>query len=299
LSKLLEMELPDQTTGEVVRYDKNCLVIKNMKLKGEDPTLPIFMYPTRMNIILIVLCLKGEADMQCDLQRCHIRSNTLFICKPGTILQNLSGRVEEISTIVMDTSMQEDLNISFQKLLPHYSKLEKLTAFGLTSSECQRINTMIEFLYDSINSSPLQLFYHDRVRAQLVSLAYEFLTVFSRNILQEKEINKPYTSVRQQDYFRQFISLLGIHFREQRRIGFYASQMNITPKYLGTIIMQLTGRNATAWVNDYVMAEARTLLRNTSLSIQEIAYSLNFPNQSFFGKYFKSHAGVSPSAFRK
>ena len=297
LAKLLEMEMLPESQGKSVIYGQNCIVVHNMKTENSNQIFPVFMHPTRVNIILVILCLKGSTDVRCDLQHCHIEENTLFICKPGTILQVLSDQCTEISAIVMDMSMQEDLNISFQKLLPHYSRLEKLTVFPLTTDECQRFNTLIGFLYDSISDNPNQIFYHECVRSQLVSLAYEFLAIFSRNLLPVEE-EKPY-STRHQDYFRQFINLLGLHFREQRRISYYASQLSITPKYLGTIVMQATGRPASAWVNEYVMAEARTLLRNTSLSVQEIAYALNFPNQSFFGKYFKAHAGVSPSAFRR
>ena len=297
LAKLLEMEMLPESQGKSVIYGQNCIVVHNMQTENSNQKFPVFMRPTRVNIILLILCLKGSADLQSDLQHCHIEENTLFICKPGTILQLLSEQCMEISAIVMDMSMQEELNISFQKLLPHYSRLEKLTVFPLSNGECQRFNTLIGFLFDSISTNPNHLFYHECVRSQLVSLAYEFLAIFSRNLLPDGE--KSTHSTRHQDYFRQFINLLGQHFREQRRISFYASQLNITPKYLGTSVMQATGRPASAWVNEYVMAEARTLLRNTSLSIQEIAYALNFPNQSFFGKYFKAHAGVSPSAFRR
>ena len=297
LAKLLELETSSQTEGKSIIYGQNCIVVHEMKVENGDQMLPIFMHPTRLDIILIVLCLQGSAEVQCDLQRFHIEENTLFVCKPGTILQVINRQSIEISAIVMDMSMQEDLNISFQKLLPHYSRLEKLTVFPLSNKECMRFNTMIGFLHDSISDSPSQLFYHECVRSQLVTISYEFLAIFSRNLSPADEAENHLT--RSQDYFRQFINLLGQHFREQRRISFYASQLNITPKYLGTIVMQTTGRPAAAWVNEYVMAEARALLRNTSLSIQEIAYTLNFPNQSFFGKYFKAHAGVSPREFRQ
>ncbi|MBQ7180720.1 MAG: AraC family transcriptional regulator [Bacteroidaceae bacterium] len=298
LEKLLEMEVDSHTSARSVVYEQNTIVVHNLKTSGEDDVNAFSLYyPTRMNIILLLLCLKGDAEVQCDLQRCRISDNTLFICKPGTILQALGGHVEEISAVFMDMSMMERLNISLQKLLPYYSSLEKLTAIPLRESECLRFNMMIGFLRDTIASSSQQLYYHETVNAQMIALSYEFLSIFSQNIIQEEKRDS--YSTRREDYFRQFINLLGLHFREQRRISYYASQLNITPKYLGTIVMQTTGRPASAWVNEYVMAEARTLLRNSSLSIQEIAYALNFPNQSFFGKYFKAHSGVSPSAFRK
>ena len=79
----------------------------------------------------------------------------------------------------------------------------------------------------------------------------------------------------------------------------YAQQMNISPKYLSEIIRQVSKRTPNEWVNDFVMAELRRHLRNTTMSISEIADALHFPNQSFLGKYFKEHAGLSPLQFRK
>ena len=61
---------------------------------------------------------------------------------------------------------------------------------------------------------------------------------------------------------------------------------------------ETSGRTAAEWIDDYVVLEAKNLLKYSTMSIQEIAYCLNFPNQSFFGKYFRSHTGMTPSAYR-
>ena len=52
------------------------------------------------------------------------------------------------------------------------------------------------------------------------------------------------------------------------------------------------------WIDSYVILEAKTLLKYSDMSVQEIAYALNFPNQSFFGSYFKRNTGMSPSQYR-
>ena len=83
-----------------------------------------------------------------------------------------------------------------------------------------------------------------------------------------------------------------------RSVGFYAGQLNLTPKYLTTIIRKTSGRTAVQWIDDYVVLEAKNLLKYSTMSIQEISYYLNFPNQSFFGKYFKNHTGMTPTAYR-
>jgi AraC-like DNA-binding protein len=75
--------------------------------------------------------------------------------------------------------------------------------------------------------------------------------------------------------------------------------MCISPKYLSETIKQISRRTPNEWIDNYVTLEIRVLLRNSTKSIKEIAQDLNFPNQSFLGKYFKEHVGMSPSEYRK
>ncbi len=81
-------------------------------------------------------------------------------------------------------------------------------------------------------------------------------------------------------------------------MGFYARQLCITPKYLTTLIKRISGLSVSEWIDNYVIIEAKTLLKYSTMSIQEIAYYLNFPNQSFFGSYFKRNTGMSPSQYK-
>jgi len=82
-------------------------------------------------------------------------------------------------------------------------------------------------------------------------------------------------------------------------VSWYAQQLDITPKYLSEMVKQVSKRTPNEWIDNYVTREIRVLLKNTTKSIKDIAVEMNFPNQSFLGKYFKEHAGVSPSAYRK
>ncbi len=81
-------------------------------------------------------------------------------------------------------------------------------------------------------------------------------------------------------------------------MGFYARELCITPKYLTTLIRRVSGKSVSEWIDIYVVLEAKALLRFSNRSVQEVAYALNFPNQSFFGSYFKRITGMSPSEFR-
>ena len=95
-----------------------------------------------------------------------------------------------------------------------------------------------------------------------------------------------------------FLRLVRANYRSQRAIAFYADKMFISPKYLSLIIKEATGRSAAEWIDSYVLQEAKNLLRYSGKNVQQIAYELNFTNQSSFGKYFKHLTGMSPTRFQ-
>ena len=99
--------------------------------------------------------------------------------------------------------------------------------------------------------------------------------------------------------FSKFIGILEKKYREERRVSWYAKQLDISPKYLAEVVKQVSKRTPNDWIDQYVILELRVLLKNSSKSIKEITELLHFPNQSFLGKYFKEHVGLSPSEYRK
>ena len=99
--------------------------------------------------------------------------------------------------------------------------------------------------------------------------------------------------------FTQFLRLVEENFRRERRVGWYSSQLCISPKYLSEAVKTVSKRTPNEWIDSYAIMELCMLLRNTRMSIKEIAQQLNFSNQSFLGKYFKEHTGFSPSSYRK
>ena len=297
LSQLIKLRTKLDQNERSAIYEELCIIGHNIKLSTlSDFTL--LHRPTRMNILLFCLCLEGDTIIQCDMQEANIKSNTLFICKPGSIIQPITHGTEMVSVIILDANYKLQPSMSIQKLLPHYDSLEKLNVVELSSEESCRLNSLIGYLYDSIISNSNNLFYHERIKSLFASITYDVLYRFTRDLCQVKQLeSKKFT--RQQVYFHEFVNLLGLHFKEERRVEYYADRLHITSKYLGTLVMQHTGRSASHWISSYVMSEARALLLHTPMSIQEIAFSLNFPNQSFFGKYFKSHQGVTPGEFRR
>lgn len=96
----------------------------------------------------------------------------------------------------------------------------------------------------------------------------------------------------------QFLKLVQENFRKERFLGFYASELGISPKHLARTVKAQTGMTAVSWIERLVVLEAQVMLKSSNLNIQQISDELNFKSQSFFGKYFKKFTGMSPKEFR-
>ncbi|MGM9846161.1 MAG: helix-turn-helix domain-containing protein [Muribaculaceae bacterium] len=98
--------------------------------------------------------------------------------------------------------------------------------------------------------------------------------------------------------FENFMQALYKHSGMHRDVAYYAGLQCVTSRYFTSLIHKKSGRTPLQWIAMFVISEAKHLLTHTDMSIKEIADKLNFPNQSFFGRYFKHYAGVSPSVYR-
>jgi AraC-like DNA-binding protein len=104
---------------------------------------------------------------------------------------------------------------------------------------------------------------------------------------------------RQQLLMRDFIQLIESNYINKRSVKEYADLLSVTANYLSQSVKQVSGRNALSFIAERLAAEARSLVRYTDMEISRIAYQLEFSDPNNFGKFFKKHAGVSPSEFRR
>lgn len=96
-----------------------------------------------------------------------------------------------------------------------------------------------------------------------------------------------------------FKSLVSKYFLENRDVHFYAGQMNITPKYLSEVLVTETGKSAKRMIDEIIFLEAKSLLKQTTMSIKEICDWLGYADTSYFNKAFKKREGVTPLTYRK
>lgn len=106
-------------------------------------------------------------------------------------------------------------------------------------------------------------------------------------------------SLRSDVLFRDFISLVDRHIEKETSVEFYASELCISKQYLALIVKKKTGVSVGVLISNVRYELALKYLRKPELSVQQVAMMLSFADQSAFGKFFKKHAKVSPTEYRK
>lgn len=110
--------------------------------------------------------------------------------------------------------------------------------------------------------------------------------------------NRDKNNPRQEELLEKFIALIYQYDIPKREVQFYAEKLCITARYLSFIIQNMTGMSPKKIIDNHCITEIKRLLRTTNMSLVEITYKLNFPDQSFFTRYFKKHTGTTPSEYR-
>lgn len=131
-------------------------------------------------------------------------------------------------------------------------------------------------------------------------IAQAYLSIYLANDFHLFEEEMPDTEKaisRQHTLFRDFVDLLEKHCNSQREVQFYARELGISSKYLSALCIEYSGKNASSWIDDYVISRVKALMQEHRYTIKEIAQVMNFPTQSFFGRYFKRITGKSPRQY--
>lgn len=116
--------------------------------------------------------------------------------------------------------------------------------------------------------------------------------------LERQEERQPERMSHKQEVFNRFIRLVNKHVQEAHTLDYYADRICLTPRYLGTIVKEISGETAKNWIDRALITKAKVMLRHTDQQIIQIADHLGFPNCSFFCKFFKQKTGMTPQSYR-
>lgn len=275
--------LDNTPTDTIIIGDDFALATYN---RIENPCAPSEPYKIPRSIIGI--CLAGQCSFKLNLKRHEVKSPAILTLMPGQIIENIEYSPDfEGHAIVLSKRFIDMLNIPMWQ--QQYIALYDKPINRIFSDYTQQVSLFLVMLRSA--ASDVENPYRLQVVENLIrALFYGGISKFHK--MESDSVSYKNSIV------ERYIELVQTHYREERIIGFYADKLCITPKYLSKLVKEYTGRSAGEWIENYVILEARAMLQSSDMTIQQIASSLNFPNQSFFGKYFKRATGLSPKQYR-
>lgn len=268
-------------------------VNKDLAIFNTLDNLPVFEYPSRIKIAAFAICLSGSIRISINLEEYVITKNSLVVILPDQIVQHYE-RSDDFKGLYLGISREfiDNTITNMKNLLSAFFYIKQHPCTPLSNEELESLVEYHNILWKRIKMKD-HSYQQEVIQSILLSLFYDVC-----NIFRQHETQRTNKVSRKEELFEKFILTVMEHYKNERSVTFYADKLCITPKYLSFISKEVSGVTAGEWIDQYVILEAKALLKSTRMSIQEIANTLNFPNQSFFGKYFKHHTGLSPKEYR-
>lgn len=246
--------------------------------------------PYRLQEGRIAIITNGRARVLINLFEYIFRPNYISLIAPGSIIQ------------IIETSQDFDAHMMAiehnflpvsgkEEFFAHFLQRKKNLLLPLTTTEQVQIENFITVMWDVLQEP---VFRKEVIQHLLAGLLYN-IEYIAKNKGQSE--SSPLTH--QNDIFQRFISLVNTYSKTERNVSFYADKLCLTPRYLNTVIRQASQQTVMDWINQSIILEAKVLLKHSNRLVYQISDELNFPNPSFFSKFFKRMTGMTPQEYQK
>lgn len=275
---------------------KKSYSIKNFFISNHEANIPdlSFESPFFFDGIMFCICLNGTGKVRINFKEYLLKKNDLITILPKQIIEksffsdDLVGEVLAFSPdFLTEMPIQRDYELP--------KKIALNPVLAITDRDMQNILRYYSFIIETFNNERRNPFFEQIIKGQLFSLIHEIISLY----IEHKEQDKEKPSSRNEEIVERFLNLLKDNFKEGRSAAYYADKMFLTPKYLSGVIKKVTGRPINSWIEDIIIIGSKILLKSTNLTVLQISEELNFPNPSYFGRFFKKKTGMTPVDFRE
>ena len=290
----IKLQIKEANLANVKSWQGVAAIDDDLVLLDQLNNISIPHEARRMNFILIALCTKGQVEYSLDTQSHTVRPGELLVISERHVVNNYASSpdFEGLAMILSVDFFREVIN-DVADLSAVFLLARSKPVMALSEHEMRIFTNYFYTIKDRIESVNNH-FRKALVRTLLLALLYDM-----SNVVYQFQQTTDQRLKRGDIIFTRFIKMVEEYCGRERRVSWYAGQLGITPKYLSETVKEVSRRTPNEWIDNYVIVELRVLLKNTTKSIKQITEEMHFPNQSFLGKYFKEHVGMSPSEFRR
>lgn len=249
----------------------------------------------------LFICHRGQIEISLENTPYLIRHGDIYIYQPSTLV-HLLRKSKDAEGAIIEVDLDYIIPIANKVInAENLLFMRKHPCISLSEEQYAHITNQLEKITDRIQREDKtemniqrQHLIQELVKSMGQTFCYEILNAYFAN-----QPLQPLPQDKKDLIFQNFMLSLFHSYRKERDVSYYAQKQHISPRYFSNIIKEKSGSSASYWIVQMVITEAKQLLESSNLSIKEIATQLNFPTQSFFGKYFKQYVGMSPKEYRK
>lgn len=252
----------------------------------------------KVNGSILLLVEKGEVEIEINTEVCRASAPAVISLNHGAFVHvhGDAAKNAEVFVLIYSPSFLRDVNISFAAISSD-AFIDRPTPFlQLREREVPMLLRYFSLLHNVMTETLDRQITRHIVSSLTSALFYQLMALVCTRI---EHGRSGQGNLQRNNYVQDFMRLVHVYYNRERSVSFYASKLFISPKYLSLLVKEATGRSAAQWIDIFVIMEAKNMLRYSGKNVQQVAYALNFSNQSSFGKYFKHLTGLSPTEYQK
>ncbi len=286
----ISIQLLTENKGlQVGYYDDDIVIVKSIQRFAEEKA-------THISMNSIIVCTNGRVQAQISGQELKIEKNQVaivpdsFLVSDVMVSPDFDMRGLFFTNRILQSFLREKMYIWNEMMY-----VRRLHIFTMQEADILFHQHFYEMLYLAIQRGQDNPFRTDIIQSLLRSAILGLCGNVKKHVPQLPDESAVTTPAM---HFQRFLDLLHDERLNPHTVEAYANRLCISPKYLSVICKRQSGKTANEWIREKVLEDIRYFLRQTDLSIKQIASELGFPNPSFFGKYVKEHFGMTPLQFR-
>lgn len=282
---------------EAVHLNNELILIDNFNFAStsDDESLFFTQYPVKLSFTVVIIVFSGSMHYRINLEELWAYSNDLITVQKGAIGEFLHSSPDLQVAVIAFSNELFHMNDHLEVAMKMQQMLYENPVKHLSGESLKEIRMVYELMKKKIieNDNPFRKeILQGYVRALMYTILHKLLETL-------QQVPAYIQNNRQHEIYMQFIREVQRNYQKERSVAYYADCLCITPKYLSQTVQKASGRLAGEWISEYVILEAKALIKSHCYTIQQISEMLHFPNPSFFGRYFKKKVGCTPKAYQK
>lgn len=268
-------------------------------LKDLHPELPFKSSGYRPNYFSFVFVKDADGNYTTDELHFNSVPGTIYFTNPGHYKSFEWNRIEEVFLITFtEAFLKENVHHDIFKEFP-FLLAETVHPKVLKPGEFSEFEQLYQQIYKEYRSDST---YKKKIIGSLfVVLLLKIKEYFWKdyNPIQEGNRSSEIVKTFKRNLEKHYLDLINAKTKKVFRANDYAALQSLHPNYLNNVIKTKTGKPVTTWITEKTIAEAKSLLHNSSMAVKEIAYTLGFAESAHFSNYFKKATDLSPADYRK